>query len=113
MIDRTLDRLRALPGVQSAAMTSVMPLTGDMSVDGLVRPDHPVPEGPDPAGQSPFYQPGYLEAMEIPLLAGRDFDLRDRKNPRVVILSDKAARAAFPGEEALGIRSIIGAVITK
>jgi len=35
MIDRTLDKLRSLPGVQSAAITSVMPLTGDMNVDGL------------------------------------------------------------------------------
>ena len=41
MIDRTLDKLRSLPGVQSAAITSVMPLTGDMSVDGLVRTDRP------------------------------------------------------------------------
>ncbi|MGA2850565.1 MAG: ABC transporter permease [Terracidiphilus sp.] len=102
MIDRTLDRLRTLPGVQSAAMTSVMPLTGDMSVDGLHRPDHPVPDGQAPLANRRFISPGYFEAMEIPLLEGRDFDLRDRKNPRVVILSGKAARAAFPGEEALG-----------
>jgi predicted permease len=102
MIDRTLERLRTLPGVQSAAITSVMPLTGDMSVDGLTRPDHPVPDGQAPMVNRRFVSPGYFGTMEIPLLAGRDFNLRDRLNPRVVILSDKAARAVFPGEDPLG-----------
>ncbi len=102
MIDRTLNQLRALPGVQSAAITSVMPLTGDMNVDGLVRPDHPVPEGQVPMANRRFTSPGYFGTMEIPLLAGRDFNEKDRENPRVVILSDKAAKAAFAGENPLG-----------
>jgi len=102
MIDRTLDQLRALPGVHSAAMTSVMPLTGDMNVDGLVRPDHPVPQGRVPMANRRFTSPGYFSTMEIPLLAGRDFSEKDRENPRVVILSDKAAKAAFAEENPLG-----------
>jgi len=102
MIDRTLDGLRALPGVQAAAITSVMPLTGDMSVDGLQRPDHPVPDGQAPMANRRFISPGYFSAMEIPLLEGRDFDMRDRKNPRVVILSEKAAKAAFPDTDPVG-----------
>jgi len=102
MIDRTLDRLRSLPGVQTAGMTSWMPLTGDMSVDGLERPDHPVPEGQVPMANRRFVSPGYFDTMKIPLLAGRDFNEGDRKNPRVVILSDKAAKAAWPGESPLG-----------
>jgi ABC-type antimicrobial peptide transport system permease subunit len=40
--------------------------------------------------------------MQIPLLAGRDFNEKDRENPRVVILSDKAAKAAFAEENPLG-----------
>jgi predicted permease len=102
MIDRTLDKLRSLPGVQSAAVTSYMPLTGDMSVDGLVRPDHPVPEGQVPMANRRFTSPGYFETMGIRLLEGRDFEMRDRKNPRVAILSEKAAKAAFPGEDPIG-----------
>jgi predicted permease len=102
MIDRTLDRLRSLPGMQSAAITNVMPLTGDMGVDVLDRPDHPVPPGQAPVANRRFTSPGYFDTMEIPLLAGRDFEQRDRENPRVVILSDKAAKAAFPGENPLG-----------
>jgi predicted permease len=102
MIDRTLDKLRSLPGVRSAAVTSYMPLTGDMSVDGLVRPDHPVPEGQAPMANRRFTSPGYFETMGIRLLEGRDFEMRDRENPRVAILSEKAARAAFPGEDPIG-----------
>jgi predicted permease len=102
MIDRTLDKLRALPGVESVALTSVMPLTGDMSVDALERPDHPVPRGQVPVANRRFISPGYLGAMGIPLLAGRDFDDADRGHQRVVILSEKAARSAWPDESPLG-----------
>jgi hypothetical protein len=41
---RAEEAVRALPGVQSAAATSVIPLTGDMMVDGIHRVDNPVPE---------------------------------------------------------------------
>jgi len=102
MIDRELERLRALPGVQAAAMTNVIPLSGDASVDGLVRPDHPVPKGLEPMANRRFISPGYFEAMGIPLRAGRNFNALDRAHPRVVILSEKAAQAAFPGEDPLG-----------
>lgn len=102
MIDRTLDRLRSMPGVQSAALTNVLPLTGDTGVDGLVRPDHPVPEGRVPLANRRFISPGYFRTMEIPLLAGRDFSEEDRKNPRVVIVSDKTAKTVWPDENPLG-----------
>jgi len=105
MIDRTLDKLRALPGVQSVAATSVIPLTGDTSVDGIHRVDHPVPQGQVPMANRRFISPGYLSTMRIPLIAGRDFSEEDRKNPRVVIVSEKTAKAVWPDENPLG-RSI-------
>ncbi len=102
LIDQTLQRLRSLPGVQSAAITNVLPLTGDMSVDGLVRPDHPLPEGEVPMANRRFISPGYFATMQIPLLAGRDFTEQDRRNPRVVIVSEKAAKTAWPEENPIG-----------
>jgi hypothetical protein len=102
MIDRTLDRLLSMSGEQFAAITNVMPLTGDMSVDGLVRPDHPVPEGQVPTANRRFISPGYFGTVGIPLLAGRDFNEKDRKNPRVVIISDKTAQTVWPDENPLG-----------
>jgi predicted permease len=105
MIDRTLDKLRALPGVQSVAATSEIPLTGDMSVDGIHRVDHPVPQEQVPLANRRFISPGYLSTMRIPLIAGRDFSGEDRKNPRVVIVSEKTAKAVWPDQNPLG-RSI-------
>jgi predicted permease len=102
MIDRTLDKLRALPGVQTVAATSVIPLTGDMSVDGIHRVDHPVPEGQAPMANRRFISPGYLATMRIPLLAGRDFSEEDRRNQRVVIVSEKTAKAVWPDKNPLG-----------
>jgi predicted permease len=46
--DRTLAVLGQLPGVQSVALTSVAPLTGETWVDNLSRPDHPVPVAQEP-----------------------------------------------------------------
>ena len=102
MIDRTLDKLRALPGVQAVAATSAIPLTGDMNVDGIHRVDHPVPQGQVPMANRRFISPGYLSTMRIPLIAGRDFSEKDRNNPRVAIVSEKTARAVWPDENPLG-----------
>lgn len=102
LIDRTLTKLRALPGVQSAAVIDVMPLTGDTEVDQLDRPDHPVPQGQIQVANRRFISPGYLPTMGIPILAGRDFNQSDRTNPRVVIVSDKTARAVWQDENPLG-----------
>ena len=102
MIDRTLDRLRALPGVEAAAVTSVLPLSGSSSVDGLDRPDHPVPHGQEPMADRRIIGPGFFAAMQIPLLAGRDFSDQDRTKFRVLILSQKAAKSAFGDENPLG-----------
>ena len=102
MIDRTLDRLRSLPGADQVAVTSVMPLTGDMNVDGLRRPDHPVPEGQVPMANRRLISPGYFSSLGIPLLKGRDFSSADREKFRAVILSEKAAKAVFLGEDPLG-----------
>jgi predicted permease len=102
MIDRALDALSALPGVQSAAMTSVLPLTGEASINGLIRPDHPLPPAQVPQANQRWVSPQFFSAMQIPIVAGRPFNRSDRNNPRVAILSEKAAKAAFPDENALG-----------
>ena len=102
MIERTLAKLRALPGVREAGITSTVPLTGDMSVDEVRRPDHPLPEGHMPLANLRMISPGYFASLGIPMVAGRHFTAADHKNTRVVILSEKTARAAWPGQSPLG-----------
>jgi predicted permease len=100
--DRTLAALRQLPGVESVALTSVTPLSGETWVDNLFRPDHPVPAGREPAINVRFINPDYLPTMQIPLVSGRNIAAADRTNPYVALISERTAREAFPNENPVG-----------
>jgi predicted permease len=100
--DRTLAALGQLPGVQSVALTSVAPLTGETWVDNLFRPDHPVPAGKEPTINVRWINPGYLTTMHSPLVAGRNIAASDRANPYVALISERTAREGFPGENPIG-----------
>lgn len=101
-IDQSLLRLRALPGVAAVGVTSVMPLTGDSNVDPIVRPDHPIPENLTPLANQRLVSPGYFAAMQIPIVSGRGFTGEDIAHPDNAIISEKAARAAWPDVDPLG-----------
>ncbi len=101
-IDRAIEALRALPGVQSVGMTSELPMTGDTWIDGLDRLDHPLPPGEQPKVNLRWINPGYLSTMHIALVSGRDLSDADRANPKQALISEKTARDAFGGENPIG-----------
>jgi predicted permease len=101
-VDRALTRLRATGGIQFAAITDNMPLAGENSVYGVYRPDHPLPESALPTANVRNITPDYFSAMQIPLVAGGDFGGKEREHPEDAIVSQKLAKAAWPGEDALG-----------
>jgi predicted permease len=101
-IDRSLAGLQRLPGVQSAAITSAVPLAGETWIDNITRPDHPLPPAEQPDVNVRFVSPDYLATMRIPLAAGRNFSEADRAHPDVVLLSEQAAHEVFPGENPIG-----------
>jgi predicted permease len=100
--DRALAALSQLPGVQSVALTSVTPLTGESWVDTISRPDHPVPPEQEPRINVRWVNQDYLPTMRIPLISGRNMAAGDRANPYVVLISERAAREAFGGEDPVG-----------
>jgi predicted permease len=100
--DRAQAALAQLPGVQSVAITSATPLTGETWVDNLGRPDHPVPEAEQPAINVRWIDPGYLATMQIALVDGRNLTAADSANPYVALISEGTAREAFPGENPIG-----------
>ncbi len=100
--DRVLAALRQLPGVQSVALTSVAPLTGETWVDNLSRPDHPVPAGQESAINVRWINPDYLPTMRSQVVAGRNITDADRANPYVALISERTAREGFPGENPIG-----------
>jgi predicted permease len=100
--DRALAALSQLPGVQSVAMTSATPMTGETWVNYLERPDHPLPMAQLPLVNVRWINAEYLATMRIPLVAGRNLTATDRANPLVALISEKTAREAFPGENPIG-----------
>ncbi|HVO09839.1 MAG TPA: ABC transporter permease [Vicinamibacteria bacterium] len=104
--EEALARLRALPGVRSAAFVADLPLNGGS--DGL---GFHITGRPDPAPDQPFQASfnlataGYFHTMGIPTVAGREFGDRDRAGtPAVVVVNETAARRFWPGRSPLGER---------
>jgi len=107
-----LERVRATPGVQAAALGSIVPGAGAMGDDDFTIPEHPpVPPGTElPVALFALADPGYFSALQIPLLSGRFFTSDDRAGrPNTVIISRQLARQYFPGEDPLGKHLHVGA----
>ena len=106
--DEALRRIERLPGVEGAAVSDSVPLTGVNDQGGLMiegRPDRSVDGEGSFYANRPHVSPGYFDTMGIRLLEGRLFDERDRSNSLpVAIVSDIAARRYWPGRSAIGRR---------
>jgi putative ABC transport system permease protein len=106
----SLDAIRSLPGVVSAGAAATLPIGGDdfsapYSVEGKLLP----PGTQELTAGFQIVTPGYLEAMGIPLVAGRDFRSGDvRAAPPVVMVSESLAREQWPGQDPIGRRLRIG-----
>jgi putative ABC transport system permease protein len=98
-----LARLQAIPGVRSASISGCTPLQGCGSGARYLRAEGMV-EHPEDQKRTAivFVAPRYFETLGIPLIAGRDFDLRDVGRARVAIISATTARRFFPGVNPLG-----------
>jgi predicted permease len=102
---RVLNELRALPGVEHAAAVDWVPMGGTNNFNDFQIVGR---EGNQNAGNI-FVTDGYLAAMGMPLLRGRDFTERDAlAAPGVVIVNRTFAEKYFPGEDALGKQLHIG-----
>ena len=97
------EKLRALPGVQSAGGVMVLPMNHDRAVISFEDPEHPLPEGQHASADLTPVTPEYFRTMQIPILQGRDFSERDDiKAAQVMIVNQEFARRFFPGENVLG-----------
>jgi len=100
---QALDRLRALPGVKRAALTNWVPLQPFNPSCASERGSDPFPATYN------VIDSGYLAAMQIPLLAGRDFGIEDRaQSPSVAIINETLARRLWPHQSAIGKHVLIG-----
>jgi predicted permease len=96
-------RLKTLPGVQSAGVSSDIPWTGydensDFAIEG--RPENP---NDLPEARYHFATVGYFETIGTPVLSGRSFALTDdERAPKVVMINAAMARRYFPGQDPVG-----------
>ena len=93
-----LDRLRALPGVESASAVNVLPLTGDYAIHGIAAAGKPLNK--DSGAEVRLIDPQYFETMHIPLIAGRA--LREDDSGKVAVINQKMAHLLWPGENPIG-----------
>ena len=104
--DRLLESVRSVPGVESAALSTVAPPDRGNYSDNYDIEGRPLPPGPRrSSGVMPYVSHGYLATLGIPLRRGRWFADRDilRASP-VVVINDSLARRDFAGEDPVGQR---------
>ena len=95
---RVLENAAALPGVRSAALTSVLPLDAseNQQVEFLIEGQPPLPSGQRLPADYRAVSPGFFAALGIPLRDGRDFTARDKEGaPLVAIIDETLARRYF------------------
>ena len=97
-----LHRVQSIPGITSAALTSALPLSGNMQNKQTFE-GHPRPKGQEPLVQIQLITPDYFRTMGMRLLMGRGFGPGDGAGGRPVVWIDEAiARTYFPGEDPVG-----------
>jgi len=111
-VNQTLERLRALPGVEGAALAAPMPFSGaniggDFRIEGSPKPE----PGREPTANVRSVTVEYFQTIRIPLLKGRYFNEQDKRGGiGAAIINQSLAQQYFPGEDPLGKRiSNIGA----
>jgi len=99
-----IDRLRAIPGVKVAALSSVLPLRSEFSVRISGNLDHKdAPREKTPTADGRLASPGLVDALGIPMLRGRFFTEDDTgASPVVVVVNQAFVNRYLPGQDPVG-----------
>jgi putative ABC transport system permease protein len=105
---RLLERVKALPGVEAASVTTDMPLEDDSEAPFFVEGQPPATQEQMPWALFYAVGPGYLKTMGMPLIKGRFITDQDTENSRrVMVIDENLADGLFPGQDPLGKRLVI------
>jgi predicted permease len=98
-----LERVRAVPGVQSASAVLPLPMGDDIIRTSFQIEGRPVAKSEEPRVHFRIVAQDYIKTMRIPLISGRDFTPRDqRSSAQVVLINEALARRYFPNENPVG-----------
>jgi len=105
-----LDRLRAIPGVASATLTTHLPMGdwGSGNTRGLSVPGYVPAKGEQMSAITDWEGPDFFRTVGIPLQQGRDFDVHDNAaSPDVAIVNEDMARRYWPKGNAIGSTVVV------
>jgi len=116
-----LRRMKAMPGVQLAAITSALPTTnsnpsavGGVTIEGFAIEDRPVESSLDLRAERIRISPDYFRVLQTPLVSGRSFTEGDEDGqPPVAIIDESTAHKYWPDRDPLGRRVRFGRDSTK
>jgi predicted permease len=110
--EQLLSRVRALPGVEAAGLATIIPGEGRRRDEVFTISEHPpLPRGQVLDALTRFADPGYFNAMQIPLLEGRIFDTSERlDHAAVVLVNRELVREYFPNEDPIGRHVVVDGV---
>ena len=108
--DEAHRRIAAIPGVRSAAFTTILPLSGTNSDSSFAIEGAPNgPNDPSPDEEYREVSSDYFRVLETPLLQGRFFTTADNATaPLVIIVNQALAKKFWPNENAVGKRITFG-----
>jgi putative ABC transport system permease protein len=112
LVNRILDRIKTVPGVESAAMSTTFPFNPSGLEFGPSQDQYIVEGQPHGKGEATLttddrvVTAGYFETVREPIVKGRSFTPQDGElnSPDVVIINQTLARSRFPGEDPIGKR---------
>jgi len=100
-----LEKVRSLPGVQSAGLVNNLPISGGVATDFEIPGRPPFPADDEPSAEIRIADSDYFRTMQIPILEGRGFNQRDMPDSRKVVLINRTMAERFwPGEDPVGKR---------
>jgi putative ABC transport system permease protein len=102
-MERVLDGVRSVPGVQAVGSTHFLPLTGFVSGSCFGPAPGLEPNASSPSADFLVISPGYFQTMGTPMLRGRDFAPQDRVGtPSVLVVNHAFAERFFAGQNPIG-----------
>ena len=100
-----VERVKAVPGTERAALTTQIPMGPGGNSNGLIKEGDAFDQRNAIQSRLRIVSPGYFDTMRIPIIRGRDINDADRRGAlKVMVVSQSLANAAFPGQDPIGKR---------
>jgi len=109
LLDPVLERIRAIPGVTSAGLISLLPVQEAWTNGAFYVPGEPTPDpGKEPVAEYRAASADVYKSLGVPLLAGRDLTAGDGTGERVVLVNHALAREHFHDQSPVGRTIMVG-----